>query len=148
MENKHPILYNYYSKYSGGTAFTRLSTNVPNIIKTAKNYAPDIYNSIKAESKSFMNDVAKGVRYNVRDNISTNLLQGNNPLESFTKNIKKRLEEEPEYNNLRSKSIASTGYVPSYIKNIRSSIYIPEKDRQLDKTTSYDVTAAQNQIYN
>ena len=55
------------------------------------------------------------------------LLQGNNPIDSFTKNIKKRLEAEPEYNNLRSKPIASIGYIPSYIKNIRSSTYNPEK---------------------
>jgi predicted AAA+ superfamily ATPase len=91
---KHPILYEYYSKYSGGVILNRVVTSIPKLLRSATS-------RLSSDSKEFIKDTGKVVknelRDHIRDNIATELFQGNNPYDSFMKNINSRIRNSDEY---------------------------------------------------
>jgi hypothetical protein len=96
---KHPILYEYYSKYDGGNPLNRVALAVPRVLRSTTS-------RLASHAKEFARDTGKimkeGLRDNIRDNIATELFQGNNPFNSFMKNIDKRIKNSDEsiYNQL------------------------------------------------
>lgn len=96
---KHPILYEYYSKYDGGNPLNRVALAVPRVLRSTTS-------RLSSHAKEFARDTGKivkeGLRDNIRDNIATELFQGNNPFNSFMKNIDKRIKNSDEsiYNQL------------------------------------------------
>jgi hypothetical protein len=90
MENNHSILYNYYSKYGGNPAINRIASSAPSLFKS-------VMHDFIPKSESFSNMVLKGVRDNIRDNVFTEISQGNNPFDTFKKNIEARIKNSDEY---------------------------------------------------
>ena len=109
---EHSVLYKHYSKYGGHTSDIILK-HIPNIYRAANS-------SILRHSKEFITDTSKivknGVRDNIRDNFATELGQGKNPINSFMENIKKRLENEPEYiyYNTKPNKSSNKSPIPNY----------------------------------
>lgn len=91
---KHPVLYEYYSKYNGGNRLNRVVSSIPRLLRSSTS-------KFASDSKEFARDTGKivkdGLRDNIRDNIATELFQGNNPYDSFMKNINSRIKNSDEY---------------------------------------------------
>ena len=117
MEDNHSILYNYYSKYNAGNpAIRRIASLAP---KLGKSFTQEFIPA----SKSFANEfLIKGVRDTVRDNTLTEVLQGNNPFDTFKKNIESRIKNSDEYlyNELSAKEAKERA--SSVINNIRDAV--------------------------
>ena len=91
MEDNHSILYNYYSKYNAGNpAIRRIASSAPSIFKS-------VMHDFVPKSKSFSNKVFKGVLNTVGENTLTEVLKGNNPFDTFKKNIESRIKNSDEY---------------------------------------------------
>lgn len=133
MENKHSILYDYYSKYNGGNPLRRLASAVPSVVRSASHaFAPEI--------KEFFLDTAdivrEGVRNNIRDNVATELFQGNNPFNSLKKNIDERIKnmDEVRYNNLYNKELSSNIHLPVINQALR---FVNNRPLQVQQPLSY-----------
>jgi len=86
MENTHSILYNYYSKYNGGNTALRISKSLTKLAPLTKMLLKEVIEDIPGKMKE-----------SVRDQIASDIFQGKNPLESFSKGIINRA-----YNELKS----------------------------------------------
>ena len=90
---KHPILYEYYSKYDGGNPLNRAALALPRVLKSTTS-------KLTSHAKEFATDtgiiVNKGLRNEFRNKLADEGFQGNNPYTSFMKNIKKRIEDSDE----------------------------------------------------
>jgi hypothetical protein len=90
MEEKHSILYNHYSKYkAGNTAILRSVGSV------TKNLLTKLPGATKSILKDVINDLPGKMKDEFRDRITSNLLQGKNPITELTSDIKNRV-----YNDL------------------------------------------------
>ena len=86
MEDKHPILYNYYSKYNGGNSALRLSKSLTKLAPMAKTLL-----------KQVIEDLPGKMKESARDQIASDIFQGKNPLESFSQGLMNRA-----YNDIKS----------------------------------------------
>ena len=128
---EHPILYEYYSKYSGGIStgvggnISRLSSSIPKLASTFANTSKSTFlNTTKIVSKKmkeFGKDVGdiviEWLKDNARDKLGEELLQGNNPYDSFMKNIDDRIKNSDEY--LYNKQYTPTKNSPYISKDIK-----------------------------
>jgi len=107
MHNNHPILGPYYSKYQGGNNLSRvvniLSKVKPNTIN-AQSIIKNTLTEMVEGTKEGIRDIPTKLKEKIIEDVSTDILQGNNPIESLKKAILKRLDKEnlsnSEYDNL------------------------------------------------
>ena len=101
MDNKHSILLEYYSKYNknGGNVISnttnRLLTKInPRVIMSlGKERYPTMVQNIKTLLREAGTDITDRAIDEISQNIAKDILQGNNPMQSFRKGIFNRLVE-------------------------------------------------------
>jgi hypothetical protein len=146
---KHPILYEYYLKYSGDTTTgvggnaSRLSSSIPRLvnrtINSSKsnfvNSAKNLGRNVKNFSKEVALDVRNGVLSNLRDNVATELLQGKNPYDSFMKNLDERYKNSDEYLYNKQYNSPSDKKIYKSDENYigKNNIYQSNKDNKINR---------------
>ena len=110
---KHPILYEYYSKYDGGNPLNRIALAVPRVVKSATS-------KLASHAKEFATDTGKivieGLLKDTASEFAKEALQGNNPYTSFMKNIKKRIEDSNESKYAKMMNDAASHKFPPLFK--------------------------------
>jgi uncharacterized protein YneF (UPF0154 family) len=97
MDNQHTILKKYYSKYDkkGGNIASRIISKInPRLIMSlAKQRYPTMVQSIKTMIHEAGTDISERAIDEMTQNIAKEILQGNNPIQSFKDGIYTRLVE-------------------------------------------------------
>jgi hypothetical protein len=118
MDNQHTILKKYYSKYNkrGGNIASRIISKInPRLIMSlAKQRYPTMVQSLKTMIREAGTDISERAIDEMTKNIAKEILQGNNPIQSFKDGIYTRLVENE---NL---SPEQTEYFKKYL-NVASS---------------------------
>lgn len=118
MDNQHTILKKYYSKYNkkGGNIASRIISKInPRLIMSlAKQRYPTMVQSLKTMIREAGTDISERAIDEMTQNIAKEILQGNNPIQSFKDGIYTRLVENE---NL---SPEQTEYFKKYL-NVASS---------------------------
>jgi len=141
MENNNSILNKYYSKYKAGSNVVRFTRAVSKLAPFAKEVLKDVIRELPSNLKD-----------KIRDDIATEILQGNNPLDTLSKSLFDRAYKEAlrsgeystedVYNAFKPLGIRKPLYAK--VANLNPSIqnipYIPPRP-------SFDFSKLKNKVY-
>jgi hypothetical protein len=106
MDNEHTILKTFYSKYNkkGGNIASKIFSKLNNraINSLSKGNFPQVLNNTKTLLRDAVVDITDRGIDEISQNITKEILQGNNPLESFRNNIANRLINSDEFKKVSS----------------------------------------------